>query len=118
MDVAHDPSTPPVPLHLDIQNNLAESNVTLDTKYRGTFDVQTKLASAVVEEGEPQSIPDPFGEDRPRVYVYDIKSDTRTLGWVGWGKRPKKWDPMVQGHVDIVSSLSSVSLQLGGVREV
>ncbi len=112
LDIAHDVDTPPIPLDLHVQNTQAASNVTLDSKYVGTFDVQTKLATVAVKETKEEPLTDPFGEDQYRSYVYDSTSLNRIRGWVGWGKRKPGWDPKA-GHVEIVSSLSPILLQLG-----
>ncbi|KAF9051137.1 hypothetical protein BDZ89DRAFT_1005758 [Hymenopellis radicata] len=112
LDIAHDADTPPIPLDLHVQNTQAASNVTLDSKYVGTFDVQTKLATVSVKETKEDPLSDPFGEDQYRSYIYDSTSSNRIRGWVGWGKRQPGWHPKA-GHVEIVSSLSPILLQLG-----
>jgi hypothetical protein len=97
-------------------NYLAATNITLDSNYEGTFDVQTKLAKAFVREvDEQKALVDPLAEGRKRGYQFDQKSSSRIFGWVGWGSRPgPTTQPNHQGHVDIVSSHSSVVLQLEG----
>lgn len=112
VDIANDPSTGPVPLHVNAENNLAETYITLDDKFEGSFSVRTKLASAIVREGKYNPSADPSGDNRQRNYVYDHTSESRSVGWVGWGTRPTGFR-RGQGHVDVVSSLSPVSLQLG-----
>ncbi|KII92730.1 hypothetical protein PLICRDRAFT_103490 [Plicaturopsis crispa FD-325 SS-3] len=109
VDVSHDPSTPPTVLLMYTMNNLANSNVTLDSKFQGTFDVQTKLSSAVIHEGAASV--GMFGETRK--CVYDHQGSDSLMGWVGWGERPQPWKGPRQGHVGVVSSLSPVYLQLG-----
>jgi len=117
---------------------MAPTTVTLDDGYEGTFDVKTKLAEAVVQEGGSGLLSGPTSDDdkeRERKYVYDHVSSSRTFGWVGWGSRPrsrtgtssgssihswgagggKVWGggAMDQGHVEIVSSLSEAVLKFG-----
>ncbi|KAK0212861.1 hypothetical protein DFS33DRAFT_74886 [Desarmillaria ectypa] len=116
LNVSHDPSTPPVPLNLRIQNAQAESNVTLDSKYIGLFDVQTKLASVAVKESRIDPSWDPAGENRYRQCVYDQTSSDRVRGWIGWGQRPPNWKPR-DGRVQVVSSLSPIHLHLAGPSE-
>ena len=112
--VTHDNSTPPSEFHLHAQNNLAESQITLDPKYEGTFNLQTKLASVNVKEQDVKHLVDPLGKDRLRHYQFDHTSTTRIFGWVGWGQRPTSTIHNHQGHVELVSSHSSVQLQLDG----
>ncbi|KAK0461283.1 uncharacterized protein EV420DRAFT_1531262 [Desarmillaria tabescens] len=116
LDVSHDSSTPPVPLDLHVQNTQAESNVTLDSKYIGLFDVQTKLANVAVKESRIDSSWDPAGENRSRMCEYDQTSSNRVRGWIGWGQRPTNWKPR-DGRVQVVSSLSPVHLHLAGPSE-
>ncbi|KAF5370636.1 hypothetical protein D9758_001903 [Tetrapyrgos nigripes] len=109
LNVAHHPSTPPARLELIVENHQAESNVTLDDKFVGIFDVQSKLSSASVEWDNHGS-----GSSPTRNVVYDETSSTsRRHGWIGWGSRPEKWDQHKEGRVVLVSSLSPVLLQLG-----
>ncbi|TRM69429.1 hypothetical protein BD626DRAFT_624788 [Schizophyllum amplum] len=110
LDIAYDPVTPNARLDLHAQNNLAESTVYLDPKFEGTFDVQTKLSSAEVWEGDTTSAESRHGQEQ-RTFIYDTRSATRRKGWVGWGSRPAdKWRPD-QGHIDVVSSYSPVYLR-------
>lgn len=113
LNISHDSSTAPVPLDLRVQNNQAESNVYVDSKYSGMFDVQTKLASATLDEGKEDLSADPSGANTARQFLYDQSTSTRTRGWAGWGKRPIHWDPGRHGRVEVISSLSPVKLQLG-----
>jgi hypothetical protein len=114
--ITHDNSTPSAELQLRTTNYLAETYVTLDSKYEGTFNLQTKLAKASVKEGHGnKTVADPSGERRKRGYQFDHLSSTQIFGWVGWGSRPgPTTKPNRQGHVEIVSSHSSVTLQLDG----
>jgi len=113
VSVTHDNSTPPSEFHLRAQNNLAESQISVDQKYQGTFDLQTKLASASVQPQNVTHLVDPLGENRQRHYQYDYMSATRIFGWVGWGQRPAATH-YHQGHVELASSHSPVVLQLDG----
>ncbi|EGO25214.1 hypothetical protein SERLADRAFT_448212 [Serpula lacrymans var. lacrymans S7.9] len=101
--ISHDPSSPPTVLRLRAQNDLGPSNVTLDRKYQGTFDVRTKLATATVAEGADP--PASSGGASPREYQFDFISGYRVYGWVGWGQRPVYWDYDQQGEA-VVESLT------------
>jgi len=116
VSVKHDDSTPPSEFHLRAQNNLAETAVILDPKYEGTFDLHTKLAQAVLkEQSNKVLVADPTGNGGLRKYQLDHKTSTRMYGWVGWGQRPGPATGKIhQGHVEVVSSHSPVSLRLDG----
>ncbi|KAL0956381.1 hypothetical protein HGRIS_002528 [Hohenbuehelia grisea] len=113
--VTHTPETSAVPLRMLVQNNLAPSNVTIDGKYEGIFDLQTKLSDAVLYEGEVDSAGDPSGQDREVNILYDYRSASRVFGWTGWGAKPKSWT-RDQGHIILQSSMSPVRLQFGAHR--
>ncbi|KAK0504788.1 hypothetical protein EDD18DRAFT_1126351 [Armillaria luteobubalina] len=113
LNVSHDPSTPPVSLDLHVQNAQAESSVTLDAKYAGFFDVQTKLASVAVKESHIDPSWDPSGENRYRQCVYEQSTTNRVRGWIGWGQKPTGRKPR-EGHVEVTSSLSPIQLHLAG----
>ncbi|PBK91460.1 hypothetical protein ARMGADRAFT_994305 [Armillaria gallica] len=113
LNVSHDPSTPPVSLDLHVQNAQAESNVTLDAKYTGFFDVQTKLSSVAVKESRIDPSWDPSGENRYKQCVYDQTTTNRVRGWIGWGQKPAGWNPR-EGRVEVTSSLSPIHLHLAG----
>jgi len=113
LHVAHDPMTPSTPLDLRVENNQAESNVTLDAKFSGNFDAKTKLAAVAFHRGAQDLAADPTGENRQQSFDIDQDTSTRVRGWVGWGERPTVWDPRSTGKVTIVSALSPIRLQLG-----
>jgi hypothetical protein len=108
LHVAHDPSTNPMPLQLNVQNNLANTNVYLDKKYEGLFNLQTKLDKVTLQQFNGT---DPLGQGRQRSLVLDQNSTDRVRGWVGWGQRPGPGQG-TGGQVKIIASLSPVLLQL------
>lgn len=115
VSVAHDDSTPPSEFHLRAANNLAESHITLDPKYTGTFDLRTKLASAVVDRVDHDLDNEVDDSSKQRNFQYDTQTSTHMFGWVGFGQRPGPTTRHLrQGHVEIHSSHSQVLLQLQG----
>lgn len=114
LKIANSISTPPVPLQLSVQNNLANTSVTLDPCYEGTFSAQTKLSQVMVRERYVGPWSDPLRQSRQRNSFYYQNESTRVRGWIGWGKQPIYGDGIVQGQVKIISSLSPVMLQLSG----
>lgn len=110
IDIDYDSSTPVAPLNMAVQNNLGASNITVDARYEGTFDMQTKLSQATVIEEQVDSWYDPAGLHRDFRYEYDHKSSNRIFGWVGWGSRLKPRTPG-QSNLAASSSMSPVSLR-------
>lgn len=130
--VSHAPSSPPSMYGLRASNNLGATNVTVDSKFEGMFDVQTKFDTVDVLKGpDAASLVDPYGSSQKRHYAYDLDTDSRVVGWVGWKSRPKRisprWlkrglhkhhhGPLRQGFLIIDSSLSPVALQLSQLGE-
>jgi len=114
LKVGNSISTPPVPLQLSVQTNLANTSVTLDANYEGLFTAQTKLSQIKVQEGDISPGLDPLRKNRHRNITYSQKSPTLVRGWTGWGQQPRPDSGAVQGQVKIISSLSPVVLQLCG----
>lgn len=113
LDVAYGESSPFVPLHLRVQNYQATSDVNIDSKFTGTFDIQSKLASvSVKEQGQDTYIVDSSGNSQYRSYVYDRSSTNSVKGWAGYGQRQTDPHWRQDSRVEIVSSLSPIVLQL------
>jgi hypothetical protein len=114
--VSHARSLPPSIYGLRVYNNMGATQVAVDSKYEGTFDVGTKFASAVVNNGtNPNNLINPYGTNQPRQYEYDFLSTWRMIGWTGWSTRKittEDHDETLQGYIVVKSSLSPVSLQL------
>jgi len=105
VDFAHGATTPPATLNLQVDNSQADSRITLDSKFKGFFDLRTKLA--------PVRIAAKAMRDATWHLYMDSNSTSSTRGWVGRGKRPAQWDPATDGKVSAVSSLSSILLLIG-----
>jgi len=119
--LSHAASSPPSVFNLQALNNLGTTNVTVDSKYEGTFDVQTKLASVVVSEGpDADDLVNPYGGNQQRLIEYNLRSVSRLAGWVGWGPKRSsgRWlrhphgPSQQEGRIAVESSLSPVYLQL------
>lgn len=125
LNVTHAPSSPPAIYGLRALNNLGPTNVTVDSKYEGSFDVQTKFSSVLIDKGvHTDGSTNPYGNNMERQYQYDLSSPSRVVGWVGWRPRPlsgtKRWRNRIpnQGFLMVLSSLSPVRLQLSqGVED-
>ncbi|KAL4074172.1 hypothetical protein J3A83DRAFT_4358002 [Scleroderma citrinum] len=110
--VAHDPSSPPTAIKLHTENGVGPSNVVLDEKFQGVFQVTTKQAAAIVSQGNAMSI-DPWNTGLQRNMVASVNSTARMDGWIGWGS-PPSWDPEQEGEVIVDSSLADVTLFFRG----
>jgi hypothetical protein len=81
-------NVPVSPLQLQVQNNLAQTSVSLDAYYQGTFSVQTKMSQVFVKDTAESPRDDPANANRLRTLEYDQTLEGRASGWVGWGFRP------------------------------
>ncbi|KAF9070136.1 hypothetical protein BDP27DRAFT_1324358 [Rhodocollybia butyracea] len=109
LNITHDKSTAPVPLDLMVQNNQAPCNVSLDSKFSGTYDISTKLAIA---SAFMKSTPN-HTSSGTRCMLPELDAPSAKYGWIGWGEKPASYNPRQQGQVVVVSSLSPVSLSVG-----
>lgn len=94
-------------LHAHAQNSMADTEVELLGDrgwYQGTFDVQTKLARAVVIERH-------LKEEDERVMV-EYQSAGRAYGWVG-DKETTRAKVGGLGKMEVVSSMGDVLLRFG-----
>ncbi|KAE9411252.1 hypothetical protein BT96DRAFT_804006 [Gymnopus androsaceus JB14] len=94
LNVSHDPSTPPAPLDLRIQNSQAPCNVSLDSKFSGNYDLASKLSSAYVSLA---SNLDDYSSSGSRQIQPEIDTISSKRGWVGFGSKPSYYDPHTQG---------------------
>jgi len=133
--VTHDESSPPSAYNLRALNAEGPSNVMVDSKFEGTFDVQAKFNSVDISKGpDAGDLDDPYGSGHKRRYDYDLSTKPRVVGWVGWRPRQKRrtkrshkrWKPEKRGHghrepgqgsLLVQSSLNPVSLQLSQAGE-
>ncbi|THH21359.1 hypothetical protein EW146_g176 [Bondarzewia mesenterica] len=100
-------------LFMSAQNSQGAVNISMDPLYVGTFDLQAKSSSAVVQERHvPGGLWAEKYDGEQRALQYDHTSHSRLLGWVGWGSRPMGEERRQDGHVEVMSSLSPVVLQL------
>ncbi|KAK7053482.1 hypothetical protein VNI00_004108 [Paramarasmius palmivorus] len=109
LSVLHDDSAPPAPIDLFVQNNQADTNVSVDSKFVGIFDARTKLAAVTIDGDSDSSSSD----GSTRQFVYDNSAPNRKSGWVGTGIRPMRWDPKEQSRLLVESSLSPIFLGIG-----
>lgn len=106
-------NVPVSPLQLQVQNNLAQTSVSLDAYYQGTFSAQTKMSQVFVKDTAESPRDDPANAKRLRTLAYDQILEARASGWVGWGYRPMGSQRTAESYVEIVSALSPVTLTFG-----
>lgn len=79
--------------------------------------MHTTLSDAVLDR--TLNATDPSGAGRERLFIDEHVSTNRAFGWVGWGDRPTKQNRHSrQGHIEVVSSLSTAVLQLTDVPDI
>jgi len=113
LDITLKDNVPVSPLQLQVQNNLAQTSVSLDAYYQGTFSAQTKMSQVFVKDTAESPRDDPANAKRLRTLVYDQTSEARSSGWVGWGFKPMGHQRAVESYVEIVSALAPVTLTFG-----
>jgi len=109
----HDSSSPPTAIKLRVENDLGPTNVTLDQKYQGVYQTNTKLGTVTVTQGTSFSVY-PWGTSLARNYVPYFESATRTYGWIGWGPRPDPYPDEQQGEVVVETSIANSALLFDG----
>lgn len=109
--LVHDPSSPPASIKLHAENGIGPSNVILDEKFQGIFQVTTKQAAAIVSQGDATSI-DPWNPELQRNLVTAVNTTDRKEGWIGWGDPPGYLEQT--GEVVVDSSLADVTLYFRG----
>ncbi|KAG6333387.1 hypothetical protein ID866_5705 [Astraeus odoratus] len=110
--VVHDPSSQPAMIKLHAKNGIGPTNVVLDEKFQGIFQVNTKEAAATVSQGTAVSI-DPWDSQLQRNIVTAVNDTARMDGWIGWGAQPA-CDLGEQGEVTVATSLADASLYFLG----
>ncbi|KAJ7188032.1 hypothetical protein C8R46DRAFT_933761 [Mycena filopes] len=110
LNVGHDSATPPASLQLHVGNNQGFSHVVLDSKFSGVFDLRTKVANVSLDTKQVHK--DPTGAGRHWNVSYDSRSTSVVHGWLGWGQRPKTYNPGMDGSVSAASSLSQIVMQI------
>ncbi|EJD02828.1 uncharacterized protein FOMMEDRAFT_20075 [Fomitiporia mediterranea MF3/22] len=106
----HDSSLLSSVLYARTSSSFEPARVFVDRIFEGTYDVQTTLSDAIVNQSS--DLVDPSGAGRNRQYQLDYTSPTRSYGWVGWGLRPSDKRFWQQGHIEVESSLANAELQL------
>lgn len=109
--LVHDPSSLPASIKLHAENGIGPSNVILDEKFQGVFQVTTKQAAAVVSQGDATSI-NPWNPELQRNLVTAVNTTDRKEGWIGWGNSPGYLEQT--GEVIVDSSLADVTLFFRG----
>ncbi|KAJ7079123.1 hypothetical protein B0H15DRAFT_859176 [Mycena belliarum] len=112
LNVSHDVGMDPAALNMRVTNNQAPTKISLDSKFTGLFSLRTKLAPITLDYKQMQGLKDPTGCGRQWSFDTDSNLTTSVQGWLGWGTRPKVWDPSTESQVMVSSSLSPVELQL------
>lgn len=118
-------------LSLMAENVLGPMDVSLDSRYTGTFDVRSKASTVQVLEMTGSDAPAPpstmmasmdndnddDGDDdeRHELHFVDV-SPERTRGWIGDSRRPEEFDRRSLGRIELINSLSPIRLRLAGLQ--
>jgi hypothetical protein len=109
----HDPLSPPTAIKLRLENDLGPSNLIVDEKYQGVFQVSTKLGIAAVTQGTAFA-PDPWAQSLERSFLLNYNTTVRSYGWIGWGLRPGYYANEQQGEVVVETSIANCTLSFDG----
>jgi hypothetical protein len=118
-------------LSLMAENVLGPMDVSLDSRYTGTFDVRSKASTVQVLEMTGPDVPAPpstglagidndndnddDGDERHELHFVDV-SPERTRGWIGDNRRPEEFDRRALGRIELINSLSPIRLHLTGLQ--
>jgi hypothetical protein len=129
VSILHAKQSKPGRLSLMAENVLGPMDVTIDSKYTGTFDVRAKASTVQVLEMTGPDAPasssrdngsdDDDGDDGDHDEGYELHfvdvSPERTRGWIG-DRRPEEFDRRSLGRVELINSLSPIRLHIAGVQ--
>lgn len=79
----HTERSQPSVLHANLTTNLAEIELSLDPQYEGTFELETDMASADVEEDAKHTV-DPSGMGRLRAVSLEREREGSVRGSAVW----------------------------------
>ncbi|TFL02438.1 hypothetical protein BDV98DRAFT_603641 [Pterulicium gracile] len=108
LNIRHHSSTPPSLFHLQAETTSGHLEVTIDTKYTGWFDLQSKGVDRSTKVNEERI--DAAQNSGSRGYHYSRLSKERTYGWVGAGGMPSTFKRSEVGNLEVLSLLNDATL--------
>jgi len=130
ISVSHTKNSDPSRLSLMAENVLGPMDVSLGSRYTGTFDVRAKASTMQVldssgsdagassssarsgtDEDNNDDSDDDDDDDGHGLHLVDV-SPERTRGWIGDQRRPEEFDRRSLGRVELINSLSPIKLHL------
>ncbi len=112
MSIAYSQNTPNTTMQFTVQNNLAPTTITLDSRYQGSFCAKSKMDQIVVQSLVSSS-DDPTGAQRPWILDYSTQRDGYVTGYAGWDEMQMHSRKVQGSSIDITSALSPVFLNFG-----
>jgi len=105
------------------ENVQGPMDVSFDSRYTGTFDVRAKASTVQVLQSSASNNPtssssrsgtDNDGDDDDEgheLHFVDVSRE-RARGWIGDDRRPEEFDRHSLGRVQLINSLSPITLHL------
>lgn len=116
---SHDTSLKSSCLQLNAHTNYRPAQVFIDDVYQGTFDVDTMMGNADVDDSETSSAVDPTGQNRNRTVEYDYETSSRLYGWVGWGERVYEGGGgPAESHISLSTDMANAELTLTSLPNI
>jgi hypothetical protein len=123
ISVSHAKNAKPGRLWMMAENVQGPMDVSLDSRYTGTFDVRAKASTVQVLQSPGSNNPtssssrsgtdnDDDGDDEGHELHFVDISPERTRGWVGDDRRPEEFDRHSLGRVELINSLSPIKLHV------
>lgn len=125
ISITHSKTAKPGRLWMMAENVLGPMDVSLDSRYWGTFDVRAKASTVQVLQSSASNNPpssssrsgtdnddDEDDDDEGHELHFVDVSPERARGWIGDDRRPEEFDRHSLGSVELINSLSPINLHL------
>ena len=116
ISISHSKNAKPGRLWMMAENVLGPMDVSLDSRYTGTFDVRAKASTVQVLQStasnNPTSSSSGTDDDEGHELHFVDVSPERTRGWIGDDRNPEELDRHSLGRVELINSLSPISLHV------
>ncbi|KAI0254058.1 hypothetical protein BJV78DRAFT_104523 [Lactifluus subvellereus] len=113
VSIMHVAESKPALLNVNARNTQGAIDMTLDSLYKGTFDVRTRAAKTSVHKTSvPGATTPPVKDDvEEHKLHFDRVESEWTRGWIGDDRRPEEFDRHALGCVELVNALSPIKLR-------
>ena len=107
------------------ENVLGPMDVSLDSRYTGTFEARAKASTVQVQQSPASNDPtsrsstddddDDDGDEGNELHFVDV-SPERARGWIGDDRRPEEFDRHSLGRVELINSLGPITLNVAQLQ--